>query len=960
MYYIVRRATILIMTLLLSLFCVPLTAFAKAEREEVLKMGYYEDGDYMSLNQQGEYIGYNIEFIQELAKQSGLKFEVVDAVSWNAAYDMLVNGEIDLLPSVYFTEERAKEILFMTQPMCTIYTTLNVRMDDVRFDYEEYEAFEGMKVGIIRDGVDGERFKEFCQEHDVTVDIREYDETGTLIKALDDGILDGVAITHLGKNSSFRSVAQFAPNPMYMAVSVKKPDLLSELNRAMDNIVLSNPSYATDLYDKYLAPGFNQKPVFTKEEQEYIQMKQPVVVSYVPTFAPLAYQDKKTGEFKGVTADIFQYIAENSGLVFQFEPHPQSESMELLKQGMIDVVSVSDGDYLWDGHHKIDSTLYYLRTPTSRITRNGSEKMEVMALPQGYHLSEMIEKDNPDSICRYYPSEEACFEAVLRGEADVTYINTQVAGSFMSRSHFRGLHETTLGQYSNKMRIGVSKETDPRLFSIMNKCVQYLPVEQVDAFLVSNSGAKEISIAEFIGQHTWLVVGGVCSILGIIILLISYNLKNALHSNRRIQSLLYKDDLTGMDSINGFYRKWDNIISSDKRKELALLYGDIRQFRLINDNFGFAIGDKVLCACGQALKQGLKGEETCTRVSADNFVLLMEYDTWESLIERLKASVEMLNQWREQNTDLPYAIELVFGVYLIDQTDDTDINQMMDFANYARRYVKDVPGRFAMLYDQQMRDQAVMVRQLEGGLESALSQNEFEVYYQPKVSMDHGQIVGSEALIRWNHPENGFLMPGAFIPVFEKNGMIIKVDFWLFEDVCRTMHQWDVEGRKLLPVSCNFSRLHFKQKDFPERVSEVADRWNIPHHLLEIEITESALIDESEIIEIMLLRLKELGFQIAIDDFGSGYSSLGQLHQLPADVLKLDRGFVCHGVSGNWEQIVVRNVIHMAGELGMTVICEGVEDQEQSEILQKMGCRLAQGFHFYRPMKREEYEKLTY
>ena len=259
---------------------------------------------------------------------------------------------------------------------------------------------------------------------------------------------------------------------------------------------------------------------------------------------------------------------------------------------------------------------------------------------------------------------------------------------------------------------------------------------------------------------------------------------------------------------------------------------------------------------------------------------------------------------------------------------------MLDFANYARRHAKTTPGSFAVLYDEQMRRQALLARRLEGDLDAALSADEFEVYYQPKVSMADGRIIGSEALIRWNHPKMGFLMPGMFIPLFEKNGMVKKVDFWLFESVCRTMHGWKEQGRTLLPVSCNFSRLHFEHQDFPERICEIADRWKIPHQLLEIEITESALIDDSGTIEQMLPRLKALWFKIAIDDFGSGYSSLGQLRQLPADVLKLDRSFVCHGVAGKREQIVVENVIRMAGELGITVICEGVEDQIQSEILQ--------------------------
>ncbi|MCH1983038.1 EAL domain-containing protein [Ruminococcus sp. OA3] len=953
-----RILTLITIFLFFYLWLTPVV-FASEQNTETVKVGYYEDGDYMSLNQQGEYVGYNIEYIQELAKNSDLQFEIVDTGSWNAAYDMLVRGEIDLLPSVYHTEERAEEVLFVTQPMCSIYTTLNVRMDDERYAYDDFTAFEGMNVGIIRGGIDGERFKEFCKNNGVVLNIIEYDETDKLLGALEDGTLDGVAITHLGKNSSFRSVAQFSPSPLFLTVTAKKPDLLDDLNRAVDNILLSNPSYGADLYDKYLAPSSNQKPVFTKDERQYIEHADPVIVSYDPSFAPLAYQEEKTGNFRGVSADVFQYIAENSGLEFRYEAHPQSDALKLLQQGKIDALCLSDGDYLWDSRNSINSTLYYLRTPTSMITRYDTGAPEILALIEGYQLSEVISNDNPHSKVQYYSTAVECLEAVQKGEADATYINTQVAGFFLNNTDYNGLQEAALGQYINKMCVGVSSGKDSRLYSVINKCIQYLPVEQVDTFMVNNSiSAKEVSLAEFVREHMWAVVFGVSLVLFIIILLVSYNLRNALHSNRRIQELLYQDELTGLDSINGFYHKWPQNVSNEGEQNLALLYSDICQFKLINDNFGFAVGDEVLRACSRVLEDELESSEHCARVSADNFVLLMRYTDWDLLIGRLRTCVEKLNRWRTENTDIPYRIELIFGVYSVTSSDKTDIKQMLDFANYARRHAKSTPGSFAVLYDEQMRRQALQARQLEGGLDDALAADEFEVYYQPKVSMSDGEIIGSEALIRWNHPKMGFLMPGTFIPLFEKNGMIKKVDFWLFENVCRTMHGWKEQGHSLLPVSCNFSRLHFEQQDFPERICEIADRWRIPHELLEIEITESALIDDSGKIERMLPRLKALWFKIAIDDFGSGYSSLGQLRQLPADVLKLDRSFVCHGVAGKREQIVVESIIRMAGELGITVICEGVEDRIQSEILQDMGCRLAQGFYFYRPMDMKSYEKL--
>lgn len=937
----------------------PQTAEIQTHETQTIQVGYYEDGDYMSLNQQGEYVGYNIEFLQEIAKQSGLRFEIVDAGSWNAAYHMLVDGEIDLLPSVYFSEERLNEILFVTQPMCSIYTTLNVRMDDERYDYEDFKAFEGMKVGIIKGGIDGVRFREFCAEHQITLDIIDYEETGELLSALDQGVLDGVAITHLGKNSSYRSVAQFSPSPLYFAVTKKNPGLLDDLNRAMNSILLNNPGYSTDLYDKYLSPSTNQKPVFTRDERQYMAQAGPVVVSYDPGFAPLSYQDKNSGEFRGVVSDIFHFIESNSELFFVYEAHPQSEALELLSQGKVDALCVSDGDYLWDGRNHINSTLYYLSSPTSLITRNNSAVQEVLALPKGYQLSEEVAKDFPNSVIHYFSSIRECLDAVHQGKADAAYLNTQTAGSFLDDIYYNDMNETTLSRYTNKLCIGVSSNADPRLYSILNKCIQYLPAEQVDAFMIKNSAdAKDISLAEFVEQHTWPVMGGVSLILGIIILLVSYNLRNALRSNRRIQELLYKDELTGLDSMNGFYGKWSALTSNKKQHGLALLYGDIRQFKLINDTFGFAMGDKVLLTCARVLSEALGPKECCGRISADNFVLLLQYQSWEQLTLRLTACVDKLDQWRKEETEIPNRIHVVFGVYLTGQAEDPDIHQMMDLANYARRHAKNTPGSFAVLYDEQMRRAAVVAGQLESSLDQALSCNEFEVYYQPKVSIRDAQVIGSEALIRWNHPEKGFLMPGTFIPLFEKNGMVKKVDFWLFETVCRTIQSWKQQGIRLLPVSCNFSRLHFIEPDFPEQVCRIADRYGIPKNLLEIEITESALLEDSDTIVSMLPRLKELGFLISIDDFGSGYSSLGQLQQLTADILKLDRSFVCHGVAGIREQIVLRNLIQMAGELGMTVICEGVENRTQSQLLQAMGCRFAQGFYFHRPMPQADYEEL--
>lgn len=520
-----KRLIILILACLLAAMWTSSAAFA-AEKKTV-KVGYYEDGDYMSKNQQGEYAGFNIEFLQDLAKQTDIQFEFVDAVSWISAYEMLEKGEIDLLPAVYYTEEREKKMQFVTLPMCNIYTTLNVRMDDERYDYEDFDAFEGMKVGIIRGGVDGENFKKFCREHDVSLEIIEYDETEELLTALEENSVDGVAITHLGKNSTFRSVAQFAPSPLYFAVAMDETELLAELNRAMNFILLANPSYETDLYNKYLAPSPNQKPVFTKEEQQYILDGKPVIVSYDPGFAPLSHQNEKTGEFQGVGADLFEFISANSGIEFRFEPHPQSEGLELLRQGKVDALCHSDGDYLWDGKNNIKSTLYYLSMPTTMITRYGSDEINTLALTEGYQLSEMVEKDHPALSVQYFPTVEECLESVKSGETDATYINTPVASFLLGEASYGSMNRAVLSRYISKMRIGISDSADIRLFSIIDKCIQYLPEEQVDTFLVTNSMvANSVSLRTLLYSYPVMVIGvsvGMILLISVIVILFGYN-----------------------------------------------------------------------------------------------------------------------------------------------------------------------------------------------------------------------------------------------------------------------------------------------------------------------------------------------------------------------------------------------------------------------------------------------------
>lgn len=948
-----------LLPLLLSLCfpLLPLPAHAAGKMEAFV--GYYEDGDYMRRNRDGEFIGFNIEFMQEISKYSGLRFRMVDCVSWKNALSMLEKGEIDVLPAVYRTPERERKMFFSEQPMLSLYTTLNVRKEDGRYAYEDFSTFRGMRVGIIAESKDGEKFKQYCLDNGLDLTITPFEETGSLLGALEDKTLDGVAITHLGRNSIFRSVAQFSSEPMHIAVARNRPDLLARVNKAMNIISLRDSYYAMRLYDKYFSISANQKAVFTAGEQQYIRQKNVIKAAYDPTWGPLTYTDTKSGKFSGVVADLFRQIAHDSGLIFDFTPLPQREALELASMGKIDVICVLEGDYLWNEHYKLNGTGEYLSTPAMLVRSRQQGEIKTIALQQGYWLSKSIAEENADKLILYFDSVAGCLDAVLQGRADAAYGNAHIVNYLRAEPRYANLNATPLGKYTGRLRIGVSRHADPRLFAVLDKSIQYTCAEVMDDLVLKNTTKpRSLSLRDFVAEHPAKLIGAIVAVFGLIILLLLYSLSIKSRSNRQIQALLYRDSLTGLDNMDKFCMECKTLLSEPAHEGYALLYGDISQFKTINDNFGFAVGDQLLRAYADILRDTVNEGERCARVSADHFILLLRYGDWESLAARVEGIDKALDEWR-RSQGMPYRINTVFGVYQVNHLEKHNCHLMLDLANYARRNAKQQRGKNALvLYDEQMRQNALIQRELSGQLEMALEHGELEAWFQPKVDMPSGKIIGSEALVRWRHPTRGLLMPGSFMPLFERNGSVVEIDLHIFEQACKALRDWRERGLPVLPVSCNFSSLHFDKPDLPGRLEAIADRYNVPHACLEVEITESSIIHNPDSACEQLMQLKDRGFMIAIDDFGSGYSSLGQLQRLMADVLKLDRSFVQSDMLGERERIVISNVIQLATQLGMAVICEGVENKEQAAILMLLGCASAQGFYYARPMPQQAFEAL--
>ncbi|MDD4700839.1 MAG: bifunctional diguanylate cyclase/phosphodiesterase [Desulfovibrio sp.] len=427
----------------------------------------------------------------------------------------------------------------------------------------------------------------------------------------------------------------------------------------------------------------------------------------------------------------------------------------------------------------------------------------------------------------------------------------------------------------------------------------------------------------------------------------------------KMQSARDCDALTGLNTLDKFKDECATHLEQHDRHSHAIIRFDISKFKIINDKFGFAVGDKLLRVCGDALHSSLTNSEICTRCFADQFAAFVCFDGLESLEQRVRQIVNTVEQWGA-GSNLPCKIELHCGVYIVNggQSAVHDIHQALDLADYALQEAKLHGKRQVVFYNESMRKVSLLHQDLKDSIGLALEKGELQVWFQPKVDMLTNAIIGSEALARWYHPTHGLLLPGAFIPLFEHSGDVLRVDFYIFEQVCRALQRWANSGVRVSTVSCNFSSLHFDRPEFSRKLVEIASRYSVPHGLLEVEITESTMLRNPEAANIQIKQLKGLGFRTTIDDFGSGYSSLGLLQLFAADVIKFDRSFVKRNLAGKRAQIVLGSMIELTKLLGMSAICEGIETEEQAQILMRQGCYNAQGYYYAKPMPADEIERL--
>lgn len=385
----------------------------------------------------------------------------------------------------------------------------------------------------------------------------------------------------------------------------------------------------------------------------------------------------------------------------------------------------------------------------------------------------------------------------------------------------------------------------------------------------------------------------------------------------------------------------------NKDKKFAFIQFDIERFKMINETYGEQAGDQLLEFIRKSLSMICTDDQPFCRLTADVFMIVTVFGGRDEIIEFIHRIEAMLSFFR----GMEYRFS--FGVAIAEKL-DTPTRIYGDNATIARRSVKGNAMENICFFDDAMRQNLHKEKYLEDEMQDALLNNEFVMYLQPKYSISTNRIIGAEALTRWISPTKGMISPADFVPLFEKNGFIIRLDRFIWEEACRKIRGWIDRGIAPVPISVNISREYLHSFDVVEYIDRLVQKYDIPKEFLELEITESA---ESSGVESVVGRLKDAGFKMLMDDFGSGYSSLNMLKTTKFDVLKIDRDFLSEFMESDRGRKIIAHTISMSHDIGLDIIAEGVETKEQARFLSVCGCDAAQGFLYSKPLSQKDFDE---
>lgn len=945
-----------------------LTSFGQAGADVVhgaekrtVRVAFFPMGGYHETLPDGSLSGMDVEYLENLGDYVNWNVEYVPCDNWDDALRMLADEEVDLVGSAQYSAARAEIYRYADLASGYTFGAVAVRGDS-SLAYEDFVAMQYLTYGCVSTYVRKQEFLEYLKGHGiVSPRIREYENTAALQDAFASREIDALVHSLTEIREGQRVIGRFAPMPFYYITYPGNDDLLRELNQGVADLKMNRPELENELMVKYYDSRLDHTILLTGEEKQYIGEKKTLTVGWLDDCYPFSYENE-AGEPSGLAMQILEEVAVSTGLSFDYV---KMENMETAKQslaaGRIDMIN-----YCGEGIGNIRQwggtpTKVYAQVPRVVVMKRGSKTEEIKTLAV---TGEDLYEEGGASLFTgeqakllILESPEECLQAVRAGDAEAALCDGYLAEYYLGSSLSLGQLEIhTVLSDVRSIRMAVYDGGESLLLGILNKELLDITDKMVSDYMLQDNFYSKVSVDAFIREHSTVIMV-ILIIVATCIILVLYRM---LQSSRRLQELMYKD--TDFDIWNVNYLKYRASLMMNKEKErkYAIAYTDICQFKSYNALYGWHAGQKLLEQTIEVIAGEVDSEkELYARSYGSHFVLFLCYKDMEELSERIMAMSERISNQIYEREGIRMAQAV--GVCAI-ESEAEDVQLALSYAIQAVDPLKDSYSNAIRIYDDKLREELREQHEREKLLDSVDFQKDFVAYYQAKVDIRDERVVGAEALVRFKDPSAGGAIraPGFFVPYYEQTGRITQIDFFVMESVCKMLRKRLDKGLAVVPISCNFSRTHFVRDGFPEQFESVLSKYNVPKELIEVEITETLVVEEmqQQMVKKNVEILKGKGIHLSIDDFGSGYSSLGVFEQIPASVIKLDRSFLLNNENRARQVQIMRNIVNLAKDLEAQVVCEGVETEKDTELMMEIGAYVAQGYRYCKPVPEEVFEDM--
>lgn len=954
-----RIISVFLSLMLAAVLCAP--AFA-SEKKQTVRVGFFEMEGFFHKDGDGGYDGYGYEFMVEMAKYANWELEFVEGDFDGLQYKLADDKTVDLLLGVYRYEEYKDYFEYSTLSIGTGCSMLTTRADNAALSYGDYDALSGARIGFLTDRYKCDEFRLLAENNNIAYTEVMYATPEILYNALAADDVDAIVANDVFVSENEKLIASFSYQNYY-AITRKGSPLIQEVNDSIEHITMNYPQFQSELYAKhYIRSGKGAKAVdvsdyLTPQEQAYAATAKPLVVGiskYIMT-------DEESGFESCMAASVIQMykeIATQTGLQFSFTPvNDIKEAISLANSGEIDIIGVFPEKVSLAQDNNIILTSPYMAIDFDYV-RNKNKAVgdaPTISLRRGLYYNGYITEKNSASNIMYEDSYYGAVAAVDNGEADTAIINRYIAEELLASTDFNNVYSIS-SAYSQKVACGISKNSSPLLISVMNKGIACFSAEEMTEIIEKNRthNLSAPTLISFISTHP------VASIIftAVFVLIIGFLILAVVNQRKTKKERNTKDLLTSLSNTDGFLRSGQKLLDVNPCSAFVLSSLNIKHFSYISGALGLERTNEMLRHIADALRSELSGQFVLARGEGDHFIALYEClntDTTNQFIERIQTE---LNNYEHSLAD-DYSLQLYSGSVPIPvERPHFTLRELLEQSLAAQRSIRDSSARNTFFQSEMMKAEEKR-KQLLKEFSNAIDSNEFRCFLQPIHSLRADEkITGAELLTRWVKSDNTIVYPDEFINDLVSCNAIIRFDEYVLNYACEFITKnKNAAWMSGFALSVNISNASVLEPGFAEKSISLKKKNNIPDRKIILEFSEKVVFSNPEQCTELFRRLQGAGFLCAIDNLGSGSSSLRLLGELAPDEIKLDRSLFAAGD----ERTERHNALIAAGFLNLADACSisstatGVDRVSHLNFLRAGGCRRIQGYIYAKPMEPESF-----